>query len=64
MILLNKILSKLNILINNNVFILLNVFLGALYCVVPPHQDKNLMIIKNEPDNDLKEQKPFHRQVI
>lgn len=39
-------------------------FAGALYCVVPPAQEKNLMIIKNEPENDLKEQKPFHRQVL
>ncbi|KAJ8930843.1 hypothetical protein NQ314_016260 [Rhamnusium bicolor] len=37
---------------------------GTLYCVVPPTHEKNVMIIKNEIENDQKETKSFQRQVI
>ncbi|VEN56475.1 unnamed protein product, partial [Callosobruchus maculatus] len=37
---------------------------GTLYCVVPPTYEKNVMIIKNELDNEQKELKSFQRQVI
>ncbi|CAG9828447.1 unnamed protein product, partial [Diabrotica balteata] len=38
---------------------------GGLYYVVPPkHDNKNMMIVKNETENDPKEPKSFPRQVI
>ncbi|XP_018578847.1 putative transcription factor capicua isoform X2 [Anoplophora glabripennis] len=37
---------------------------GTLYCVVPPTHEKNVMIVKNEVENDQKEPKSFQRQVI
>ncbi|XP_028141757.1 putative transcription factor capicua isoform X1 [Diabrotica virgifera virgifera] len=37
---------------------------GGLYYVVPPKHDKNMMIVKNETENDPKEPKSFPRQVI
>ncbi|KAJ8923865.1 hypothetical protein NQ315_010447 [Exocentrus adspersus] len=37
---------------------------GPLYCVVPPTHEKNVMVVKNDVENDLKEPKAFQRQVI
>ncbi|XP_068917305.1 protein capicua homolog isoform X5 [Tenebrio molitor] len=37
---------------------------GTVYCVMPQPHEKSVMVIKNEMDNEAKENKSFQRQVI
>jgi hypothetical protein len=36
---------------------------GTVYCVMPQPHEKSVMVIKNEMDNEAKENKSFQRQV-